>query len=56
MITITTATIIDWAWTQIEIADDRVELLVNATDTPEQYDIFQQGVNEGWITIIGPVQ
>ena len=56
MITITTATNLDWVWTEIDIADDRAELLVNATDTPEQYDLFQQGVSEGWITIIGPVQ
>jgi hypothetical protein len=57
MITVTTATsTTDWAWTEIEIRDDCAELLVNVGNTPEQYTIFQQGVNEGWITIIGPEQ
>jgi hypothetical protein len=56
MIITTTSTNLDWVWTEIDISDDHVSLLLNAVDTPEQYDLFQQGVREGWITIIGPVQ
>jgi hypothetical protein len=56
MIIITTATNLDWVWTEINVRDDQANLLLSAVDTPEQYDLFQQGVNEGWITIIGPVQ
>jgi hypothetical protein len=56
MILSTTATSsIDWAWTEIEVRDDQAEVLIDALDTPEQYALFQQGINEGWITIIGPV-
>jgi len=56
MIITTTATTTDWMWTEINVADDRIDQLLAVYDTPEQYDIFQQGINEGWITIIGPVQ
>jgi hypothetical protein len=56
MIISTTATSIDWVWADIDIADDRIDQFYNLIDTPEQYTLFQQGVNEGWITIIGPVQ
>jgi hypothetical protein len=57
MILSTTATSsIDWAWTEIEVRDDQAEVLIDALDTPEQYALFQQGINEGWITIIGPIE
>jgi hypothetical protein len=56
MYQLTTCSSIDWVWTEIEVQDDRVDQLSAVYDTPEQYDFFQQGINEGWITIIGPVQ
>jgi hypothetical protein len=56
MITTTTATNLDWEWTQVEIQDDRIDQILSVYDTPEQYTLFQQGVNEGWITLIGPIE
>jgi hypothetical protein len=55
MIILTTATNLDWEWTQIEVQDDRIDQFYTLIDTPEQYTIYQQGIQEGWITIIGPV-
>jgi hypothetical protein len=56
MILSTTATTIpDWAWTEIDVADDRAEYFQSLIDTPELYQVYEQGINEGWITIIGPV-
>jgi hypothetical protein len=56
MIITTSATSIDWVWADIDIADDRIDQFYNLIDTPELYQFYEQGVNEGWITIIGPVQ
>jgi len=55
MYEITTCSSTDWIWTEIEIQDDKASLLADAYGTPEQYAIYQQGIQEGWITIIGPV-
>jgi hypothetical protein len=56
MIIITTATAPEWVMAEIDIADDRVDYFHGFIDTPELYQVYQQGVNEGWITLIGPVQ
>jgi len=56
MIITTTATSIDWEFTQIDIADDRLDQYFQTMDSPDHYDLFQQGIQEGWITLIGPVQ
>jgi hypothetical protein len=56
MYQLTTCSSTDWVWTEIEIEDNKIDQFKSTYDTPEQYDIFQQGINEGWITIIGPVQ
>jgi hypothetical protein len=53
MIINSTATNSDWVWQEIDIADDRADEYYTLLDTPELYTFFQQGVSEGWITVIG---
>ena len=56
MIILTTATTPEWLMAEIDIADDRAEYFRSLIDTPELYQVYEQGIQEGWITIIGPVQ
>jgi hypothetical protein len=52
MIIHTTATNSDWVWNEIEIPEPRVDEFLSKVDTPELYTFYQQGLAEGWITVI----
>lgn len=53
MIINSTATSQDWVWQEIDIADDRLSEYYARLDTPELYTYVEQGINQGWITVIG---
>ena len=53
MIINSTATNSDWVWQEIDVADEQFTEFLSKVDTPELYTFFQQGVSEGWITVIG---
>lgn len=52
MIIHTTATNSDWVWNEIEIPEERVNEFLSKVDTPEIYVFYQQGIDQGWITIV----
>jgi hypothetical protein len=50
----TTATSEDWEFTKIEIEECYIETFINSNGEPNYKEVFQAGVDQGYITVLGP--
>ena len=50
----TTATSLGWEFTKIEIDESYVETFINSNGQANYVEVFQAGVDQGYITVLGP--